>query len=179
MIKKYFPAIRSTFKLTANYNHSTYSNSLSDTAIRNNVNETVTIELYYKSVFKGVVNFPNVCGFSNNTFVNKDAANAGRFSINALQNNFETMVQLNKRLLFMANFDTYLPNMYNWDSHLHFLDTSLGYGTKNKKCEIRLQGKNLLGNNRFVTFQNSDFSKGANETNPLPRSIVLHVSYAL
>jgi hypothetical protein len=179
MIKKYFPAIRSTFKLTANYNHATYNNSLSDTAIRNNVNKIISIELYYKSVFKGPINFSNVCGFSNNTFVNRDAANVGRFSVNALQNNLETIIQLNKRLLLTTNFDTYLPNMDNWDSHLHFLDATLGYSTKNKKCEIRLQGKNLLGNNRFVVFQNSDFSKAVNETNLLPRSITLHVSYAL
>ena len=159
------------------FSKSQYNNSLGNNIIRNNINNVVALNLFYKSTFKTKINFINDLTFSKNSFFNEGNAE-NKFLINSLQNKFETNIKFKKSLFLKFNVDTYVANTSQSINNFNFIDLGFTYKTKSQKTEYRFTAKNLLDIKYYSTFQNSDFFKGSNSISILRRYILFNASYS-
>jgi len=170
---KYFPVLRSTFKLSALYSINEYYNSLNSSELRNNQGSFISYEFFYKSIFSGKLNFENVL-----TFNASISNNIGAIKVinQGIENSMKIIVKPNNRIKTFISGDYYRQSLQS-PSYNFFLDYHFLYTPFKRKSEFRFIVRNLLDTQNFTVFQVSDFSKSQFMTNILPRSVIFYFSH--
>jgi hypothetical protein len=171
-IGKYIPAILSTVKFSADYALNEYRNVVNASSLRENVFENMRLELFYKSAFRGKMNFENVIAFS--------AVNANHNwwdAVKSVQNSFKVIARPSKEVFAVLTADYFLPGTRMKNNNNLFMDFDVTYRPNNKKIELRFSGKNLLNNKDFSLFQVTDFSRSMSRTTLLTRNLGLFISF--
>jgi len=173
MIEKYIPFLQGTIRLKNNYTNINYKNIVNNSLLRNNVTQTLTSELFFKTAFDLKINFENII---KHHFADSKSDGGFQFLNQAINDNFQVIINPQKRLFVLLSTDFYLPNTSYTKEKYFFFDFSLNYQSKNKIYDFRFKAKNITNNKTLNQFDTNDYSTTNFQANLLPRLIMISVS---
>jgi hypothetical protein len=176
MIEKYIPMIESTLRLRSDYSISQYSNIVNHSEIRDNKTNFWTSELFGKTAFDIPVNFENIFKFHQSL---SQSEGGEKFINRSLNDAFKIILKLDKRWTLIFSSDYYVPDTKKLKENYTFLDTIIRFSPKNKKFDLSFYAKNLLDQKNFTQIQTTDYSTNIFQSNILPRSFMLNLSFSL
>lgn len=153
-VEKYFPFLRTTFKLSGSHSVSEYKNIVNNSDLRTNKLNVTFFNLYGKTAFKFPINFQNEFKVMTTNSHSKDSPL--KFKNSSLSNSFKILAKPNNNWFGSVSFDYFQPGKHN-SKEYYFLDVLLRYKTPNKIWEFSLTGKNLTNNKFFEDVNITDY----------------------
>lgn len=172
-ITKYFPALKSTLRVSLNNTTNFYFNSLSPGLLRRNVFNSTTSVLFFKTVFKGKFNFEAENSFTYNTSKSQLEKTIPNLSY---MNNAKIIFIPSKTIKMFLVSDYFLPNINSGKGNL-FINYNLSFRPQKSTMELKLIVNNITNTQNFFQYQVSDFSRNYYSINSLPRNILLYVTF--
>ncbi|MDO5654986.1 MAG: TonB-dependent receptor [Flavobacteriaceae bacterium] len=141
-VEKFMHPVKSTVRFTSNFTRMNYYNLVNNSALRNNIGNSVFLEFFVKTGFKNALNFENK--FQGQYF-NTYARNHSSFSNTSIQNEFVILYRPDRIWFASANYQMYNPDMQQQNVH-NFVDLTLNYRPQGKRWFMSMEGKNLTNN---------------------------------
>ncbi|MEO5967360.1 MAG: hypothetical protein ABIP68_06970 [Ferruginibacter sp.] len=171
MIEKYISSFKGKGQFKSNYYFNQYKNILNNSVLRTNNMQGVSIELFYRSVFDGKINFENSVVYR---FTQTNSL-SNRSYFNSMNDKFRMKYKHSSKLFLLLSADYYLPDIsYKKISYL-FIDAEIKYNYE-KKYTCSLSANNILNNKTFNQFTLNDFLYRNSKTTLLPRYLIFKIS---
>ncbi len=173
MIEKYIPFLQGTFRLKSDYARQWYKNIVNNSSLRNNISQTFSNELFFRTAFDGKINIENTVIVRS---IKSESGEGVIFKQSSLMNKYQVITKPFKRFFVLLSADYYLPDISGKKQHYIFFDADIDYQTKNKLYGFRFRAGNISNNKVLTAFSVSDYSTTSFQTNLLPRHFEVSVS---
>lgn len=172
-IEKYVHSLKSTFNVDSRYSVDEYQNIINNSDLRDNINKSFFGKIEARSGFKGAFNLSNKTVLTFNKF--KTAASVPN-TFTTFQNNF-SIKYIKAKYQFSIDSQYFHPDLKSNISGDLFLDTRVGFKSKNEKIEYEFKANNLLNKKVYRNVNSDDFSTSIFEHNLQERFFLLSVNF--
>jgi len=170
---KYVDFLRSTFRINATYENSSYFNFFNGPNLRFNKGENLNSSLSIGTSFIGKFLFGNTLTYSNSNFRSEGFEGIGN---QFLANTFNLSYVFSERLRFDAFYKYTLPNI-NATNSTSSIDASIKFKNKKKTISYGVEARNILNQSNLQRVNNTDFFTTLTSESLFDRIILFSVNF--
>ena len=172
--EKYINPLKGKFQIKNNYFIQQYKNIINNSSLRTNLMTGIIFEIFYRSAFKGKINFENSIELQTSQI----KSTAGRTSYKSLNDKFKLKYRHSKTFSMVMSADYFVPNTFFRSDKYIFMDAEMKYFIT-KKYSFSIIAKNILNHKNINQISISDYYNSSTQTSLLPAYLLLKISTGL
>ena len=169
----YVHSIRTTIDLDVNYDINLFNDIVNNSALRNITSKSLNIELTMRRGIQKLFYFESKTTYFNNIYL---LENESKNRLNNLRQDLK--IAFNNQKRFTANVTmNFVSTDLAVNNNYWFLNSEIGYSSKNDRIVYGVIGRNLTNNDTFTTYSITDYSKSSISQNLIKRFVLASVSF--